>query len=599
MTGNDLTLGRREFLGGLAALGAITTTACDPCCRAPISLPMPTGDFAIDAHCHVFNLSDLPAASFVERVTLDIEDNAQLWPLVPFIQMVATALVDRSPTAREELACLASAEPRRQTGDLRAKPRAFTADRTQDLHDAVEGVLRKHLESNPVLKAPGLHAESRWPRRDDCKPPDEQRLKATGKLHAEMATLPWLPKLAKRYLADPQYDDRAAFERSIPELTRNLIAGKPQGFHVMNNREGDPLSTLINWVWAMTDYRFRHVEDLVRLSAFGSRRLGLIVPAVVDYQVPLNAPPMATSLADQIAVMERIAEIRPAGCAVHGYAPFDPFRDIGLDGNAPGSSLALVKDAVERRGFIGVKLYPPMGFRAIGNADKDTSGYPSHLKDEKDLGGRLDRSLVGLYEWCCEKDVPILVHCSDSQEAADASGLKADPGYWKRVLEDQRFSKLRLNLGHFGSIWKDTCKPWVEALFPLLRYDNVYADVSDFSFVVRREGTDDAASDTQFWKELAWGLEKYPESRRKILYGSDWNMLGREPGDERFFGEIFKQLPGRTGIPEADIMCGNAVDFLGLRSSPKVRERLGTWYDARGLTPTLLRAVDSLPKRRA
>lgn len=49
--------------------------------------------------------------------------------------------------------------------------------------------------------------------------------------------------------------------------------------------------------------------------------------------------------------------------------------------------LALLRDAVESRGFLGVKLYPSLGYRV----DSDP--------------------LRAVYTYCLEKDLPILLHC--------------------------------------------------------------------------------------------------------------------------------------------------------------------------------------------
>ena len=60
----------------------------------------------------------------------------------------------------------------------------------------------------------------------------------------------------------------------------------------------------------------------------------------------------------------------------------------------------MVKDAVEQRGFIGVKLYPVMGFLPYGNAEADPAAYPARLRqtgpDRKDRLGAVERLDLGL-----------------------------------------------------------------------------------------------------------------------------------------------------------------------------------------------------------
>ena len=90
------------------------------------------------------------------------------------------------------------------------------------------------------------------------------------------------------------------------------------------------------------------------------------------------------------------------GGRVHGYAPFDPMRQVayglGLEARNP---LDLVKSAVTSRGCIGVKMYPPMGFAAYGNASLGTTFWNGSAiapaLQRPDLGLRLDAALFELY----------------------------------------------------------------------------------------------------------------------------------------------------------------------------------------------------------
>ena len=69
-------------------------------------------------------------------------------------------------------------------------------------------------------------------------------------------------------------------------------------------------------------------------------------------------------------------------------------------GKACWSSLSFVQVAVAKHGAVGVKLYPPMGFAALGNAGLpvgfwDASQIPQELKSQQlpDLGTQLDAAL--------------------------------------------------------------------------------------------------------------------------------------------------------------------------------------------------------------
>jgi hypothetical protein len=99
-----------------------------------------------------------------------------------------------------------------------------------------------------------------------------------------------------------------------------------------------------------------------------------------------------SELADQIEVMRLISQLKQGSFATHYFVPFDPFR------KGP-RALDLMKDAIRNKGAIGVKIYPPMGFKP---SDSDqSSGMAHHLNDR----------MKALLDFCLKEDVPILAHC--------------------------------------------------------------------------------------------------------------------------------------------------------------------------------------------
>ena len=61
-----------------------------------------------------------------------------------------------------------------------------------------------------------------------------------------------------------------------------------------------------------------------------------------------------------------------SGSYVLPLVPHKPRTDIERD----GQSFKLVRRAIEERCFVGVKLYPPMGFRPLGNNSPVDTGLP-------------------------------------------------------------------------------------------------------------------------------------------------------------------------------------------------------------------------------
>ncbi|MBF0545619.1 MAG: amidohydrolase family protein [Candidatus Riflebacteria bacterium] len=215
-----------------------------------------------------------------------------------------------------------------------------------------------------------------------------------------------------------------------------------------------------------------------------------------------------------------------------------------------------VKTAIERDGFVGVKLYPPMGFKPFGNDD--------HMVES-----RLDE----LYSYCTLKrdaPIPITAHCSwsdgiySNRMVPDVLNYKefyrdmANPSYWKEVLS--KYSTLKLNLAHFGgaSEWEQRSnslpsrakdKNWAETILQLMRdYKNVYTDLSFNGILVSKNGSG-------FRKAL---LDMIKGVEDRILLGSDWYMSGIQCD----LGDYWKNFT--LAFPELfDFMVGkNAIRFL-------------------------------------
>jgi len=287
--------------------------------------------------------------------------------------------------------------------------------------------------------------------------------------------------------------------------------------------------------------------------------VSLFTPALVDYDAWSDdrAP---TPLWQQILIQEQIARLAAAGrvgrpdARFHPFVAFDPRRQVEGHGGGPArpvspgplsSALELVAYAVESGGFLGVKLYPPVGFAPIDNLP---------LQPRLPIATDLDRALLALYGYCAAGEVPILTHASASNEYALGLRFLVEPVRWAPVLE--RFPSLRLNLGHFGGELRN----WTEGAVALIdRYPNVYADLSNSALVY-----DDAyaAQLRTFLGEL-WA--RHPKIKRRLMYGSDWWLSMLDPAAGRAV-ERFRSVLGGLLSPDetADLMGRNALRFLGL-----------------------------------
>jgi predicted TIM-barrel fold metal-dependent hydrolase len=319
----------------------------------------------------------------------------------------------------------------------------------------------------------------------------------------------------------------------------------------------------------------------------------LFSPALVDYDA-WSEDRAPTPLWTQILIQEAIARLsiegrigRP-GARFHPFVAFDPRRDIeagrpapasvapatsgaalATSGRAPAatgappapptaasSALEMVRYAIENAGFLGVKLYPPVGFAPLDNL---------HLRSRLPFAARLDEALSGLYAYCQGAEIPITTHASAANEYGLGLHTLVAPERWRPVLE--RYPALRLNFGHFGHDYgvedrgapKETASAWIYQAAALIeRYPNVYADLSNSPLVY------DAVYATRLVALLADVIARHPKVKHRLMYGSDWWLSGLDPDADTAvdkFRATFARLLDADGV--ADVMGRNALRFLG------------------------------------
>ena len=210
-----------------------------------------------------------------------------------------------------------------------------------------------------------------------------------------------------------------------------------------------------------------------------------------------------------------------------GFVAFNPHRNNGLK---------IVQDALKFDGFIGVKFYPPLNYRAIGNDDE-----------------LIEKRIHALFTWCVEEDVPVFTHCTSTgfESVPDKSGKNANPSIWEQLLEKNEFKDLRLCLGHAGGEdgWKTPfdetindgqLSDYAKGVYKLcISKKNVYCEVGFLAHIY------DDNERANFIKRLLYLLSdenagKY-KFRDKICYGSDYHILFND-GLEKSYLNTFKKI---------------------------------------------------------
>jgi predicted TIM-barrel fold metal-dependent hydrolase len=346
----------------------------------------------------------------------------------------------------------------------------------------------------------------------------------------------------------------------------------------------------------------------------------LVTPALVDFTKWLDASSdNVTSVADQVTIMSGLSHEGGADQPhIHGFVAFDPLRQAIHDkvGGAPNDApLAVLDKAIKQDGFIGIKLYPPMGFRPTNNAaagddfpcwvrfGSGSPGYGEKCVKPKNTpdglgntpGQILDDVLAKLYAWCVANNVPIMAHTNNSNAAGPGYGTRANPDYWNLVL--QQFPTLRVNMAHFGGFnaafndgtFSSAALPqtweWkIGRMFAAIPNAMIFSDISYFSEVLDPK----SAKRKHVLAAMTLFLQEFPNCDRLLLYGTDWSMIGHEvifPRRPGAYPDLVAQFLFDAGFKTQqqleNIFFGNAARFLGLLPSDRAngtRGRLEAFY---------------------
>ena len=544
---------RRKFGLGAAAMFGLTGSSA----RLADSLHAQDLTSRIDVHCHVFNASDLPVGGFLHRVIFeDYSGQIQFNALKPpsFVSGLLATLVRFLSidviTARQELVQLRDSA---QDLDQPFDPYSPLAQ------DSLARALREVIQQDETALQDNHKALGQVPLQPD------QIDSFVDSIRRELNQTPISP-------AD------LVSGTDFNEMAAGLFGG------------AGVISRNVRWAAWLRGPRSNNVHRLLNL--YSPDGLRLYTPALVNYAQWLDEEPRS-KLKEQVLVMEEIQRLTNSGQSglIHCFAPYDPWQQVADElANKSDTSLNIAQDAVLERGFVGVKLYPPMGFLPANNTSAELS-YPEHSVQIPDFKTKIDAALDALYSWAESNDVPIMAHANNSNGAGPGYSERAHPKHWIAVLE--RYPKLRLNLAHFGGFDElPPAKHWEETIGGnLTRFKNLYADISYLSEALPAASL---ARQRQVAQQLAAFTQKHDPEKRRLLYGSDWIMLGRESNHGGYFTQV-QSLASQAGFTVEDwnrITRHNAVAFLGLSPSSASRGRLHAWYAKHGLDNAVLTQFD-------
>jgi len=580
----------------LKALVATTLTHLSGCClflrprdlqpicpNAP-AVSYPGGPLTIDAHCHVFNGTDLQVQEFLSRVA--VKQGGVLGFAARAIgELLENLAWKYAPSGEEELAAFEKLSVALQTCTQEEH-----ANRVGKLKQ--DGYMRGRVQLRAALER-------------------SQRLQGL-KTQRSLGALPIAPDST-----DAARIEALTIVESLPEHVTEyeaLSSAKTQRFETYS---GLPRSMatfsvqgLINFVLQNFQYRYVSVHDyLTTYNRPGARVVDLMLPSMVDYDFWLKKGTATfTSLEAQVRVMRQVSILTNG--RVHAFVPFDPLRQVAFDlGYSKGDSLKLVQRAIGEDGFVGVKLYPPMGFSVLGNAERDDKAFWKQpwlpdWTDREDLGSRLDGAMRQLFAWCESEQVPVMAHTSESNGPSAEFEALTDSRFWKQALDE--FPKLRVSFGHFGGSSPVAAGMARSRAFaglmnapPTSPGSRAYADAGYFVEVISKE-PDLLAVLRQLYEETSSKGDAALVNR--FMYGTDWEMTltegavkGYLDGFETLLSELEAQpvmrSQGHTELA-ARFFGLNAVRWAGLFLGDPTRVRLERFYSEHGIRPDWTVKID-------
>ncbi len=577
----------------------------------PPAWPPPApGTAAIDAHCHLFNVKDLSAVRFISYVVL--EQFPEFASGSRFDTVGAKNFAPEDPTFTDRLVALLLL--------LVGAARAPTA--VAELASLVEG----------KLAATSIDAEL----------DDDALLERVGELLR-----------GRSFGADPEMEDRlrsmllqaadaplliARPPDQLPPLQAKRLAGRALAGSALSPNAAPligsdrDLGSLFQFIKQLRRSRTELVDALTQLHVRDGVTPQLLAPAMVDFGRWLrNDPEEGSSFAQQVALWQRISR-RPTGPAVHGYIAFCPLRQVLFDRGAFGPSgriatvcsddpLALVRSALTDGGFLGVKLYPPMGFRAWGNVGRaeEGPGFPQAILEDvfgkgdvtpvalrtAELGRLLDTALDRVYTLCSSLGAPIIAHAANSIAANCDYGALADPFFWQDVFE--RPGAPAIMLAHFGSFSDVSADPRggralasaarCEQRLAAVDFDSsweasigryvhtnpakpVFADISMFVEVL------DTAAQAPILARFRRLKHDFPAMTEHLVFGTDWTMLAQDRRAARYDSSVRGFLAQVFTPDEIEgIMRLNFLRYAGLANHGPGFRRVSRVYDGQ---PALL-----------
>jgi predicted TIM-barrel fold metal-dependent hydrolase len=470
----------------------------------------------IDVHSHFFNASDVPVKGFVEGPVARAKGGA-IGALIAALAPLADELGAIAPTAASEYTELLGMASR---ADLRAM--ADPAPALQSLVDAYHVTVSSHFYE----LAKGSAFEKQYNLLQG------QRAQQIPLLERGGVNLSPLNGSSMAIALQAGGRPKAA---NLTESLAHRAQPYPDG--------------VIAFIGYMLSYRWMNLFDYSRAysSAPGAFGIDQTLGALVDFDRWYECA-LRSAHEDQIKVFQLMSVL--SGGYMKPLAAYNPWNDL----KDPGRYLNTVIDAVTNRGFVGIKIYPPTGFRPYDNTTHyiPTPGGPT--------GPDLDRVLSHFWGVCEDLSIPVMAHTGESWGSTAAADDAANPSGWTALLDKQSkgHNAPIINLGHLGG--DETTNQWTGGFAELMQNSHgskIYGDLAYWDKLSCTNANDPVCG------RLRDALSRGAFAKR-VMYGSDWLMLAQEVDWWRYpfvIGSVATALEMNAN----DLFANNAISCFGTR----------------------------------
>ena len=467
----------------------------------------------IDVHAHFFNARDVPIQGYLAGPVAHSKGGV-IGELLRALAPIAEWIGSTAPRASDEFNELVALAGGTAFSAMSQTERISTLEQQRDQYiQNLSGRLYEQLRSLPDFVR--LY--------NDAQSEAQSRFRIQG-------------------VSAPSLDDGSLFRA----MQRDLQQQAPD-IESFGAEEPPPYADgVLAFVGYMLSYRWMNLLAYQRAFSTSDTAFGVdqVLGALVDFDHWLTPLPR-TAHEDQIKLHQLLSQL--SGGYMRPLVAYNPWNDV-LDN---GKTLARVLDALDRRGFVGVKIYPPNGFRPFGNAHPPgiptTPGMPSATD--------LDRVLLRLWGECSKRNVPVMAHTGNSMGSDDAHNEAAGPIGWQALITARGSAHpAKVNLGHFGG--DSSHDDWNAALASMMATPQgagLYGDLGYWDEMRCRKGLASCSAR----QKLAKAVKEYPVVAERLMYGSDWLMLSQERRWDRYPFDLIAALP--DGLNSAAVFGGNAM----------------------------------------